>query len=161
MSLNNTRYSGHGLQIAPLYQFPHYAEQVTDWLWQAFGPEQPRAFFADIIDHSQTPGALPLTFIALDGQTLLGTVGLWRCDLISRQDLTPWLASLYIDERARGKGLGGILQEHVIAQARQAGFDALYLYSACCDYYERFGWGYIGDALEYPNKTVHLYHKTL
>ena len=78
-----------------------------------------------------------------------------------RQDLTPWLAALYIDEPARGKGLGGILQEHVAGAARQAGFDALYLYSACRDYYERFGWGYIGDGLEYPDKTVHLYHKAL
>jgi len=147
--------------IAPLYQYPQYAGQVTDWLWQAFGPDQPRGFFADIVDHSQTPGALPLTFIALQGETLLGTAGLWRCDLISRQDLTPWLAALYIDEPARGKGLGGILQEHVVGAARQAGFDALYLYSACRDYYERFGWGYIGDGLEYPDKTVHLYHKAL
>jgi len=149
------------VQIVPLYQFPQYADRVIDWLWQAFGPEQPRAFFADIIHHSQTPGALPLTFIALDKGKLLGTVGLWRCDLISRQDLTPWLAALYIDEAARGKGLGGIMQEHVMGAAQQAGFDALYLYSACRDYYERFGWEYIGDGLEYPDKTVHLYHKAL
>lgn len=149
------------MQIVPLYHSPQYADQVIDWLWQAFGPEQPRAFFADIIHHSQTPGALPLTFIALDKGKLLGTVGLWRCDLISRQDLTPWLAALYIDEAARGKGLGGIMQEHVMGAAQQAGFDALYLYSACRDYYERFGWEYIGDGLEYPDKTVHLYHKAL
>lgn len=149
------------MQIVPLYQFPQYADRVIDWLWQAFGPEQPRAFFADIIHHSQTPGALPLTFIALDKGKLLGTVGLWRCDLISRQDLTPWLAALYIDEAARGKGLGEIMQEHVMGAAQQAGFDALYLYSACRDYYERFGWEYIGDGLEYPDKTVHLYHKAL
>lgn len=147
--------------IAPLYHYPQYAGQVTDWLWQAFGPEQPRAFFADIVAHSLTPGALPLTFIALEDETLLGTVGLWRCDLISRQDLTPWLAALYIDEPARGKGLSGLLQQHVTDAAREYGFEALYLYSACRDYYERFGWGYIGDALDYPDKTVHLYHKAL
>lgn len=148
--------------IQPLYAAPQHASRVTEWLWRAFGGETlPQAFFASIVGHSQTPGALPMTFIAAEGETLLGTVGLWRCDLISRQDLTPWLAALYIDEPARGKGLGGILQEHVAGAARQAGFDALYLYSACRDYYERFGWGYIGDGLEYPDKTVHLYHKAL
>jgi hypothetical protein len=34
-------------------------------------------------------------------------VGLWRCDLITRQDLCPWLAALYVDDAARGKGLAG------------------------------------------------------
>ncbi|VTN11407.1 Uncharacterised protein [Raoultella terrigena] len=49
-------------------------------------------------------GALPLTFIAVEGELLLGTVGLWRCDLISRQDLFPWMAALYVAEAARGQG---------------------------------------------------------
>ena len=91
--------------ILPLYKAPHFAEQVTDWIWQAFGEGLPRAFFHSIVEHSQTPGALPLTFIAVDGEQLLGTVGLWRCDLITRQDLCPWLAALYVDDAARGKGL--------------------------------------------------------
>ena len=64
------------IAIFPLYQAPQYAEQVTDWLWQAFGEGLPRAFFHSIVEHSQTPGALPLTFIAVDGEQLLGTMGL-------------------------------------------------------------------------------------
>jgi GNAT superfamily N-acetyltransferase len=71
--------------------------------------------------------------------------------LISRQDLFPWLAALYVDEAARGKGLAGKLQQHVIAFAAQAGYDELHLWSACRDFYERYGWQYIGDGLEYPN----------
>lgn len=106
--------------ILPLYKAPHFAEQVTDWLWQAFGEGLSREFFHSIVEHSQT-GALPLTFIALEGEQLLGTVGLWRCDLITRQDLFPWLAALYVDEAARGKGLAGQLQQHVIAYAAQSG----------------------------------------
>ena len=102
------------IAIFPLYQAPQYAEQVTDWLWQAFGEGLSREFFHSIVEHSQTPGALPLTFIAVDGEQLLGTVGLWRCDLITRQDLCPWLAALYVDDAARGKGLAGKLQQHVL-----------------------------------------------
>lgn len=145
------------MNILPLYVAPQFADRVTDWIWQAFGDGLPRAFFQSIIDHSQTPDALPFTFIAVDGDNLLGTVGLWRCDLISRQDLYPWLAALYVDEAARGQGLAGQLQRHVIAYAAQAGFTELHLWSACRDFYERYGWQYIGDALEYPDKRVHLY----
>lgn len=134
------------MTILPLYAAPQFAPQVTDWLWQAFGGETlPRQFFASIVQHSQTAEALPLTFIAVEGEQLLGTIGLWRCDLISRQDLFPWLAALYVAPAARGQGLAGKLQRHVIDYARRAGFRELYLYSACRDFYERFGWRYIGE----------------
>lgn len=149
------------MKIIPLYAAAHHAQRVTDWLWQAFGDGLPREFFARIIEHSQTPGALPLTFVAVEGETLLGTVGLWRCDLMTRQDLFPWLAALYVDDAARGKGLAGQLQEHVMGYAAKAGYSELHLWSACRDFYERYGWQYIGDALEYPNKTVHLYRYSL
>ena len=113
------------MTILPLYAAPQYAPQVTDWLWHAFGGETlPREFFASIVQHSQTAEALPLTFIAVEGEQLLGTIGLWRCDLISRQDLFPWLAALYVAPAARGQGLAGKLQRHVIDYARRAGFRA-------------------------------------
>ncbi len=147
--------------IQPLYAAPQHAGQVAQWLWQAFGEGLPQAFFASIVQHSQTPGALPLTFIATDGERLLGTVGLWRCDLISRQDLYPWLAALYVDEAARGQGLAGQLQDYVRRWAAEAGYHELHLWSACRDFYERYGWQYIGDGLEYPDKTVHLYRYSL
>lgn len=149
------------MKIVPLYQAPQHAEQVTEWLWQAFGSEGSRDFFASIIANSQREGELPLTFVALEGEVLLGTVGLWRCDLISRQDLWPWLAALYIDEGQRGRGLGERLQRHVVEYASSLGFESLYLYSACKTYYERFGWQYIGDGLDYPALPVHLYQLKL
>lgn len=149
------------MKIQPLYAAPEHAEQVIDWLWQAFGDSLPRDFFASIIEHSQTPGALPLTFIATDGERLLGTAGLWRCDLISRQDLWPWFAALYVSQEARGQGLAGRLQHYAMDQARGMGFKQLHLYSACRDFYERYGWQHIGEGLDYPNTLVNLYRYAL
>ncbi|CAH5616700.1 hypothetical protein AI2943V1_0941, partial [Klebsiella oxytoca] len=148
--------------IQPLHAAPQHASRVTEWLWQAFGGETlPQAFFASIVGHSQTPGALPITFIAAEGEMLLGTVGLWRCDLISRQDLYPWMAALYVAPEARGRGLAGKLQQHVIGYARTQGYSELFLYSACRDFYERFGWQYIGEGLDYPAVAVSLYRYDL
>ncbi|RKR54443.1 acetyltransferase (GNAT) family protein [Yokenella regensburgei] len=152
---------GVSVKIQPLHLVPHHAECVTDWLWQAFGDPLSREVFASIINHSQQPDSLPLTFVATEGDTLLGTVGLWRCDLISRQDLFPWMGALYVSESARGQGLAGKLQQHVLDYAREMGFASLHLYSACRDFYERFGWQYIGDGLDYPDTTVHLYRYDL
>ena len=96
-----------------------------------------------------------------EGERLLGTVGLWRCDLISRQDLYPWMAALYVAPEARGQGLAGKLQQHVIGYARAQGYTELFLYSACRDFYERFGWQYIGEGLDYPASAVSLYRYDL
>ena len=148
--------------IQSLHAAPQHASRVTEWLWQAFGGETlPQAFFASIVEHSQTPGALPITFVAVEGERLLGTVGLWRCDLISRQDLYPWMAALYVAPEARGQGLAGKLQQHVIEYARAQCYGELFLYSACRDFYERFGWQYIGEGLDYPASAVSLYRYDL
>lgn len=149
------------MQIINLSERPEFQDAVTDWLWQAFGSENSREFFASVVKSGLTGADLPQTFIALDGDRLAGTVGLWRCDLISRQDLTPWLAALYVDEAFRSRGLGQQLQAFVLEQTRRSGFRELYLYAEFTGYYERFGWNYIGDALDYPDKPVRVYHQSL
>lgn len=149
------------IEIELLTDYPQHRGQVIDWLWRAFGSENSRAFFASVVDSGMHGADLPITFIALQGDKLVGTVGLWRCDLISRQDLTPWLAALYVDESQRGSGLGLRLQQHVQDFGRRAGFSELYLYSDFSGYYERHGWRYIGDALDYPDRPVRLYHREL
>lgn len=149
------------LTIELLVDHPQHRELVIDWIWQAFGADNSRGFFASIVDSSMQRSGLPLTFIALlDGQPV-GTVGLWRCDLMSRQDLTPWLAALYIAEPQRSQGLGVQLQQFVVDYSRQAGFADLYLYATFAGYYERHGWRYLGEALEYPDQPVRLYHRSL
>lgn len=149
------------IRILPLFEVPEHSELITDWLFQAFGSENSRDFFASIVNSSLRPEGLPVTFVALLDDKPVGTVGLWRCDLISRQDLYPWLAALYIDESQRGCGLGAQLQHHVEAFSRRTGFRELDLYATFANYYERFGWQYIGDGLDYPDQPVRLYRKDI
>lgn len=149
------------IRILPLFEVPEHSELITDWLFQAFGSENSRDFFASIVNSSLRPEGLPVTFVALLDDKPVGTVGLWRCDLISRQDLYPWLAALYIDESQRGCGLGAQLQHHLEAFSRRTGFRELYLYATFANYYERFGWQYIGDGLDYPDQPVRLYRKDI
>lgn len=151
----------NAVHIVPLSQAPQHRETVIDWLNTAFGDARSRAFYASVIDSGLTGADFPLTWVALEGERAVGTVGLWRCDLISRQDLFPWLAALYVNAQDRGRGISERLQQQVLEESRQRGFSTLYLYSACAEYYERFGWRYAGDALDYPDITVRLYQRTL
>lgn len=149
------------LRIVYLADYPQHQQQVIDWQWQAFGCESSREFFANLVASSLRHEGLPITFIALQGDKLVGTVGLWRSDLLSRQDLTPWLAALYVDESQRSAGVGVKLQQYVQDHSYRAGFNELYLYAEFAGYYERHGWQYLGEALEYPDRLVRLYHRLL
>ncbi len=150
------------MRIVPLSSVPHHASQITDWLWQAFGAGTTREFYHSIVSSSLNGADLPVTFVALDKRdTPLGTIGFWRCDLISRQDLWPWAAALYVEPAARGQGVSEALQQHVVAFARERGHQQIWLWSTFAGYYERFGWEFTGEALEFPDQRVRVYMQAL
>lgn len=128
------------VEILPLNEVPHFARQIADWQWQAFGESNSRDFFVSLVNSSLQGAEFPVTFVAVEAGRALGTAGFWRCDLISRQDLFPWLAALYVDEPARGSGLSAALQRHVMDYAQSRGYPYLWLWADFTGYYERFGW---------------------
>ncbi|TCV92633.1 GNAT family N-acetyltransferase [Biostraticola tofi] len=149
------------MTISLLADYPQFADAVVECLSQEFGGVVSRPFYAALVQNSLRRQGLPITFIALRNGKLVGTAGLWRADLLARQDLTPWLAALYIDGDNRQQGIGQRLQQAVADFAVQSGFEHLYLYTTLVGYYERSGWSYIGDAIEYPDHSVRLYHRVL
>lgn len=104
---------------------------------------------------------LPLTFIALMDNKLVGTIGLWRSDLLSRQDLYPWLSALFVKEEYRSNNIGQELQRFLIDYCRQKGYEELFLYTDICNYYEKTGWQYLEDGIEYSGGNIKIYKKKL
>jgi predicted N-acetyltransferase YhbS len=78
-----------------------------------------------------------LSFAALDGRTLVGTVRLWH---VSAGPLHPALliGPLAVDEARRSQGLGARLMTQAIGEAAALGHRALLLVGDA-PYYERFG----------------------
>lgn len=90
--------------------------------------------------------ALPLTFVALDGDIPVGMCSLRENDGI-RSDLTPWLGSLVVDPKYQKQGIGKMLIDVTVRQAKELGFEKLYLFAfdpTIPEYYERLGWRKIG-----------------
>ncbi len=101
-------------------------------------------------------------YIAVQGETIIGSYALLRNDLISRQDLMPWLGCLYINPEARGNKAGATLLQHAVEQTNQKGYDRLFLCTSLENYYEKYGWQYVdygyyinGDAAKiYSRVTI-------
>lgn len=138
-----------------------YIDDVIDCIWKEFGEEDNRAFWESIVKNSLRKDKLPLTFIALSDNKLAGTVGLWRGDLLSRQDLFPWLSALFVKEEYRGRNVGQALQRFLIDYCRKEGYEDLFLYTDLCNYYEKTGWKYIGEEIEYSGNSIKIYKQNL
>ena len=149
------------MKIKMLKEVPQYIEPVIDWLDHEFGDTSSRNFFKGIIEHSLVEHKLPITFVAIENGVLLGTVGIWRGDLLSRQDLCPWLSALVVNPVYRKSGIGQVLQKHVLEYCKSLGYKELYLYTDLKGYYEKSGWTQFDTGYEYAGGEMSIYRQLL
>lgn len=97
---------------------------------------------------------LPNTLVAVDGSSVLGSVNVLECDLPLRQELTPWLAQLFVFPAFRSQGVGTSLVKEAILEVRKLGWHVLYLYTSGTlpEFYEKLGWSR-REEVEYLGKT--------
>lgn len=136
------------VQIKDLADNPKYVKTVSRWIWNEWGRKSGKKL-KDIeyrTNHCLHKNRVPKTMIATYKNTIVGTVSLWQNDLNSRQDLTPWLAVLYVDKKYRGRGVGRKLQEAAIREAKRLGYPALYLITDHKGYYEKMHWKFLEKA---------------
>lgn len=145
--------------IVELSQRPDLVDRAVNFFWKCWGDENNLAFYEDCIIHSldkDTP--LPKFYLALDeGDHIIGTYALLTNDLISRQDLMPWFACLFVVDDHRKKGIAGKLLEHGLNEAKTKGFETLYLYTDLENFYERKGWRQICNGYTVSNQKVKIY----
>ncbi|MBS0287546.1 MAG: GNAT family N-acetyltransferase [Proteobacteria bacterium] len=153
------------VDIAYLKDYPQHLPLVAQWIFNEWGHLNPGASLekakAKLSAHLNKD-TLPITFIALENNQPVGTCSLRINDGI-RQELTPWLGSLYVSPTVRGRGLGEKLIESVINKARNMGYPKLYLFAfdpTLPNWYQKLGWQGMGmDKLNgYP---VSVMEKTL
>lgn len=132
------------MEIVNLYDNQHCIPTVAGWIYTEFIENlRPGISLEDVTAalRGRQQRTMPLTYIArLNGQCI-GAVSLVANDLKARQDLTPWLASLYVRPDVRGQGVARRLIDHVIEVAAALGFQTLYLRTETAGaYYTRLGW---------------------
>ncbi|MGC1204130.1 MAG: GNAT family N-acetyltransferase [Flavobacteriaceae bacterium] len=134
----------------------------VDYFWKHWGSESNFKFYKDCIENSFSDNiSVPKFYLMLDKDEIIGCYALLTNDIISRQDLIPWFACLYIEENYRNQGLAERLLKHSLNETQKRGFDTLYLSTELNDFYEKKGWEYyskgygvFGDELKiYSIKT--------
>ena len=149
------------IRIINLAERIEFLDIVSQWIWKEWNSDKPLEYMKYSILHNIQTDRVPMTYVALHGEEPIGTVSIWMNDLGCRQDLYPWMASLFVIEEMRNKGIGTLLQNHAVEEAKRLEFKDLYLITDHNGYYEKFGWIFYELAPKVNGEFTRIYSKVL
>lgn len=82
-------------------------------------------------------------YLCMDGETIVGGMGVIENDFHDRKDLTPNICAVYTEENHRGQGIAGNLLHMVVEDLRVKGISPVYLVTDHTGFYERYGWEFL------------------
>lgn len=148
------------LKIIELSARQDLLAQATDYFWKCWGSDSNFIFYKDCIQHSiDETKALPKFYIVLHETEIIASYALLTNDIISRQDLMPWFACLFVNEDHRLKGIAEKLLNHALKEAKSKGYDHLYLSSDLVNFYEKKGWNLFGTGYNVFGEGIKIYTK--
>ena len=82
-------------------------------------------------------------YLCLNGDRIIGGMGVIENDFHDRKDLTPNVCAVYTEEAYRGQGIAGRLLNMVVEDMCSKGISPLYLVTDHTGFYERYGWEFL------------------
>ncbi|MBQ7868299.1 MAG: GNAT family N-acetyltransferase [Clostridia bacterium] len=101
----------------------------------------------------------PFTAIA-DGK-IVGMATLMKTDYYPLPEICPWVSTLFVSEAYRGGRISQKLIDSANAYARTIGFDRTYIPTDHVGLYEKYGYHYVRDIVNYGGGTDRLYVKEM
>lgn len=117
---------------------------VAEWQQAEFGYLNPSITVDDRRIRLQEPlqsRALPLTIVAISEDGVAVGAATLASRTLTHAHLSPWLSTVVVPLQFRGHGIGSALSLRLAAQARNLGFETLYLFTPNnASLYQRIGW---------------------
>ena len=82
-------------------------------------------------------------YLCLDGDRIVGGLGVIENDFHDRKDLSPNVCAVYTEPDRRGRGIAGRLLDLAVDDMRSKGIAPLYLVTDHVGFYERYGWEFL------------------
>ncbi len=151
------------MNILPLADHPDCIPTLARWFhdeWSGFDGRSVEVI-AQQLQANLNHDRIPITFLAMRGAELLGTISIELSDLPPRDDLSPWLASLFVAPSARRQGVGTALCHHVLQFAMEHGIPELHLWTPGSPaFYLRQGWR-VTENLLYAGQPISLMRRAI
>lgn len=100
-------------------------------------------------------------FVATIDGRIVGMVTIMKSDYYPLPEIYPWISTLFVTEEYRGHKISGKLIDFANNYAKEIGFDRTYIPTEYVGLYEKYGYCYIKDIVNYENGIDRLYAKDL
>lgn len=114
-------------------------QKAAAWFHQKWGVPM-EAYRESMEDCLTGKGPVPQWYLALDGERIVGGMGVIENDFHHRKDLAPNVCAVYTEEDRRCQGIAGALLGLVCRDMKELGIPTLYLVTDHTSFYERYGW---------------------
>ena len=154
---------GDFMKVISVRDYPDYEQKAIAYIFSKWGSVNNYLCYHDCIEHSiNVESPVPRWYLLLDDEkNIIGCGGLLSNDFISRMDFTPWLSSLYVEENMRGQNFGSKLIEYIVNDAKNAGYNKIYLATEHIGYYEKYGFEYVATGYHPWGESSRIYTKNI
>ena len=94
-------------------------------------------------------------------ECIVGMVTIMKSDYYPLPEIFPWISTLFVSEEYRGNRISEKLINFANQYAKEIGFDKTYIPTEYIGLYEKFGYSYVRDIVNYGNGIDRLYAKEL
>ena len=124
-----------------LMEEPMLKDKAAEWFHNKWGV--PKEAYLECMDaylnHETDYG----WYLCLDGEKIVGGMGVIENDFHDRKDLSPNICAVYTEEEYRKQGISGELLNMVVADMKEKGITPVYLVTDHVGFYERYGWEFL------------------
>ena len=100
-------------------------------------------------------------FVATVNGRIVGMVTIMKSDYYPLPEIYPWISTLFVTEEYRGHRISGKLIDFANNYAKEHGFDRTYIPTEYVGLYEKYGYRYVKDIVNYGKETDRLYVKEI
>ena len=100
-------------------------------------------------------------FVAIINNQIVGMVSIMKTDYYPLPQIYPWVTNLFVTEAYRGQRISEKLIDFANRYAKENGFDRTYIPSVHIGLYEKYGYRYLKDIVNYGDGIDRLYVKDI
>ena len=82
-------------------------------------------------------------YLCLDGERIVGGLGVIENDFHDRKDLSPNVCAVYTEKDYRCRGIAGNLLNQAVTDMKSKGISPIYLVTDHTGFYEKYGWEFL------------------
>ena len=117
---------------------PELSDSAAEWFHDFWGV--PKEAYLECMNAYLDKATEYGWYLCLDGEKLIGGLGVIENDFHDRKDLSPNICAVYTDPAYRGRRIAGNLLDLAVKDLKAKGISPVYLVTDHTGFYERYGW---------------------